>query len=159
MFRNPPFTNIVSPLRPSIWANLLNEVEEALIQTRLNPLERMPCHVWMGALECQKREIRCDPRPLSAPPSPYLDDRVQETLLHKESAIRSFYSLKMNFCHIHYLYKRIIFLFPLADYIITQKVQVHFLFQVVLLSQFLETCFQWSTDVLHKMCYSVTVGL
>lgn len=37
----PPLTNIISPLRPSIWANLLNEVEEALIQTRLNPSEQV----------------------------------------------------------------------------------------------------------------------
>lgn len=37
----PPLTNIISPPRPSIWANLLNEVEEALVQTRLNPSEQM----------------------------------------------------------------------------------------------------------------------
>lgn len=37
----PLLTNIISPLRPSIWANLLNEVEEALIQTRLNPSEQV----------------------------------------------------------------------------------------------------------------------
>lgn len=39
--QKPPLTNIISPLRLSIWANLLNEVEEALIQTRLNTLEQM----------------------------------------------------------------------------------------------------------------------
>lgn len=94
MFRNPPFTNIVSPLRPSIWTNLLNEVEEALTQTRLNPLERMPCHVYMGALESQKGGFRCEPHPLSEALSPYLDGKIQETSFHKEPAIRSLYYLK-----------------------------------------------------------------
>ena len=94
MFRNLPFTNIISPLRPSIWANLLNEVEEALIETRLNPSEWMPCHVWMGALECQQREMRCDSLPLSAPLSPYLEGGVQGISIHKELALRGLYCLK-----------------------------------------------------------------
>lgn len=58
----PLLTNIISPLRPSIWANLLNEVEEALIQTRLNPWEQVAdactyACVWEGEREeGQKKE-------------------------------------------------------------------------------------------------------
>lgn len=59
----PQFTNLVSSLRPSIWADLLSEVEEALIHTGLNPLERMSCHMWMGALECLQRAVSCGPHP------------------------------------------------------------------------------------------------
>lgn len=52
---NPLLTNIVSPLRPSIWANLVNEVEEALIQTRLNPSKQM-ADTCMYA--CEKGDVR-----------------------------------------------------------------------------------------------------
>lgn len=51
----PLLMNIISPLRPSIWANLLNEVEEALIQTRLNPLEQM-ADTCMYACMCVGKE-------------------------------------------------------------------------------------------------------
>ena len=59
----PPFTNIVSPPRPCIWAHLFNGVEEALIHGGLNPLERVSCHVGRGAWKRLERAVSCGPHP------------------------------------------------------------------------------------------------
>lgn len=58
-----------------------------MIQTRLNPLERMPCAGRTGASDCPERAVRCDPRPRSAPLSPPCG--VQDASFHKESAVRA----------------------------------------------------------------------
>lgn len=112
-----PFTNILSPLRPSIWANLLNEVEEALIQTRLNPLEWMPCHVRMGALECLERAISNDPHPLLNH-CPLTLTMGFRTNLPQRISNETFVS------------------FENKTFAVSQKVRAY------IVSQFLETCFQ-----------------
>lgn len=49
--------------------------------------------MWMGALECQQREVKGYSLSLSAPLSPYLEGGVQETAIHMELAIKSLYHL------------------------------------------------------------------
>jgi len=57
--------------------------------------------MWMGALECQQREMKGYSLSLSAPLSPYpsipFKGGVQETAMHMELAIKSLYHLNETF--------------------------------------------------------------